>query len=110
MRNAGPLDVDEGVEGRCRVGLRASCMLYNLATYRIGAVTEKSSHSIGRGLLSVAVTGVEPERPGARSRPWFFITSHYRKLETRTKRTSPSEIGRASCRERVESGGVAVAW
>src|SRR5690606_18127011 len=30
--------VDEGVGGRCR-GLRASCMLYNLATYRIGAVT-----------------------------------------------------------------------
>src|SRR5690606_4018903 len=42
------------------------------------------------GLLSVAVAEVEPERAGAQSRPWFSITLHYRKLETRTNRASPS--------------------
>ena len=34
----GALDVDEGVEGRCR-DRRASCLLYNLATQRVEAVT-----------------------------------------------------------------------
>src|SRR5690606_23780670 len=41
------------------------------------------------GLLSVAAAGVAPERPGAWLKAWFSITCHYRKLESRTKRTSP---------------------
>lgn len=35
----GAFDVDEGVEGRCRVGLRASWIISSLATHRIGTVT-----------------------------------------------------------------------
>src|SRR5690606_8986243 len=83
-----PLDVDEGGGDRCRVGLRASCMLYNLATYRIGAVTERSSHSIRRGLLSVAAAGVAPDRPGAWLKAWVCISLPYRKLGSGTKRKS----------------------
>lgn len=44
---------------------------------------------LGWGLPSVAVARAEPERAGAQSRPWFSITSHYRKLESGTKRASP---------------------
>lgn len=57
------LDVDEGVEGRCR-DRRASCLLYNLATQSIEAVTglEATRRSDGRDLnqvlLSVADTVV----------------------------------------------------
>src|SRR5690606_28043319 len=76
-------------------------MLYNLATYRIGAVTERSSHSIRRGLLSVAATGVEPERPGAWLKAWFSISFPYRKLGSGTKRTSPSGSPRKRNRRAV---------
>src|SRR5690606_23390893 len=83
-----PLDVDEGGGDRCRVGLRARCMLYNLSTYRIGAVTARSSHSIRRGLLSVAAAGVAPERRGAWLKAWFSRSFPYRTLGSGTKRTS----------------------
>ena len=55
----------------------------------------------GWGLLSVAVAEVEPEQAGAQSRPWFSITSHYRKLEIRTNRASPSGAPRKRNRRTV---------
>src|SRR5690606_38699756 len=96
----GRLDVDEGTlssrgaqrrrgldvnQGRCRLlGDEGGGARRSGSTPTRGWVTP-----LGWGLLSVAAAGVEPERPGAQSRPWFSRSFPYRKLESGTNRTSP---------------------